>query len=168
MALRARLKRLVPPRAYNRLMLSIPTLYKLSFVNYETNMSEDGLGDIYSLINGVARYPGEVIECGSSRCGTSILIARHLKNLGIHKRVHALDSFQGFPKEEFEREKLMGLTNAPSGAFTSTNFEYVVAKLRRLGYEDSIVPVKGFFEDTLPSVAHRSEYAFALIDCDLQ
>ena len=168
MGFRARLKRILPPSAYNRLMLLIPTLYRLPFVNYETNMSKDGLDDICNLMSGVVRYSGDIIECGASRCGTSLLIAQHLKSLGVHKKVYALDSFQGFPKKEFEREKRMGLTDAPSGAFTSTNFEYIVAKLRKLGYEDSIAPVKGFCEDTLPSLADQSEYAFVLIDCDLQ
>ena len=149
-------------------MLLFPSLYRLPFVNYESNMSHDGLEDIHNLLNDAIVSPGDIVECGSSRCGTSLLIARHLRSLNIHKKVYALDSFEGFPRDEFEREKSMGLTDATIRAFTSTNFEYVVAKLRRLGYADCVVPVRGFFEDTLPSVAHRSEYSFVLIDCDLQ
>ena len=149
-------------------MLEFPMLYELSFVNYETNLSKGGLDDIRKFISDVAQYPGDIIECGSSRCGTSILIARYLKSLGIDKKIYALDSFQGFPREEFETEKSLGFTDAPSDAFTSTNFEYVLAKLRNLGCEDVVIPVKGFFEDTLPSITHGSEYALAFIDCDLQ
>ena len=150
-------------------MLTLPALYGLPFVSYETNMAGDGgVEDLYELIEGASERPGEVIECGSSRCGTSILMARQLRRLGVRKIVYALDSFEGFPQQEFERERARGLTYAPDDAFTSTNFEYVVEKLRKLGYEDSIVPVKGFFEDTLPSIASQSEFAFALIDCDLQ
>ena len=58
-------------------MLLIPTLYRLPFVNYETNMSKDGLDDICNLMSGVVRYSGDIIECGASRCGTSLLIAQH-------------------------------------------------------------------------------------------
>ena len=168
MNIRARIKRLLPAYLYNRLMLEFPMLYELSFVNYETNLSREGLDDIRKFISDVAQYPGDIIECGSSRCGTSILITRYLKSLGIDKKIYALDSFQGFPHEEFETEKSLGFTDAPSDAFTSTNFEYIVAKLRNLGCEDDVIPVKGFFEDTLPSIAHGSEYALAFIDCDLQ
>ena len=169
MNFRARLKRLLPPRAYNRLMLTLPALYKLPIVSYETNMAGDGgVEDLYELVQGASGRPGEIIECGSSRCGTSILIARQLRRLGVRKTVYALDSFEGFSKQELERERQLGLAHPPTDAFTSTSFEYVVEKLRKLGYEDSVVPVKGFFEDTLPAIARQSEFAFALVDCDLQ
>ena len=43
-----------------------------------------------------------------------------------------------------------------------------MAKINRLGYGDTVIPVKGFFEDTLPSMTSGSEYALVLVDCDLQ
>ena len=105
MRIRRNVKRLFPPSWYNRLMLTVPAIYNLPLVDYETNMDRDGLDDLYSLIYETAKCPGDIVECGSSRCGGAILMARHLRGLGIHKKVYALDSFEGFPKAEFEREK---------------------------------------------------------------
>ena len=168
MSLRSRVRRLIPASLYNRMMLRFPALYRLPVVNFESNMNWEGMGDLRKLLDDVAQLPGDIIECGSSRCGTSVLIARHLSSLRIPKKLYALDSFQGFAVEELERERSLGLVDSPDDAFTSTNFEYVVAKLRQLGYEDSIIPVRGYFENTLPSVAHESEFALAFIDCDLR
>lgn len=168
MSLRARVRRLIPAPLHNKMMLRFPSLYRLSFVNFETNMSLEGMSDLRKVLNDVAILPGDIIECGSSRCGTSILITRHLSSLKRHKKVYALDSFQGFDVAELERERSLGLVDTPDDAFTSTNFEYVVTKLRQLGYEDTIIPVRGYFENTLPSIAHASEFALAFIDCDLR
>jgi len=38
-------------------------------------------------------------------------------------------------------------------------------KLHRLGVEDLVVPVPGYFKDTLPRV--EAAFCFSLIDCDL-
>ena len=79
-----------------------------------------------------------------------------------------MDSFEGFSPDELERERSRGLTSAPDDAFTSTNFGYVTVKLSKLGYSDIIIPIKGFFQNTLLPLANQSEFSFALIDCDLQ
>ena len=168
MSLRARLKRLLPDSTYNSLMLNVHLLYRLPMVSFESNMDREGMEDVMQLLDMTASRRGDVIECGSSRCGTSILIAKHLEVMGIQKKIFALDSFEGFSPEELNRERSAGLTSAPDDAFTSTNFGYVTEKLNKLGYEDRIIPIKGFFEDTLLSIVHESEFAFALIDCDLQ
>ncbi len=96
------------------------------------------------------------------------MIARQLNALEVLKKIYALDSFEGFSPGELELERSRGLTSASNDAVTSTNFNYVTAKLGKLDYEDIIIPVQGFFENTLLSVVHESEFAFALIDCDLQ
>ena len=168
MDLRARLKRLLPPDALNWLMLNFPIVYKFPIVSFESNMEDEALEDIGCLLATTALLSGDVIECGSSRCGTSIYIARHLASLGIKKPIHALDSYEGFDRGELERERSKGLTSAPDDSFTSTSFRYVVRKLEKLGYDDIIFPVQGLFRDTLPLLAAETRFSFALVDCDLQ
>ena len=168
MAMRARLKRLLTDSSYNRLMLDFPFLLALPMVRFESNLDRGGIEDVRRLLDATASCRGEIVECGSSRCGTAILIARHLDSMGSRKRVFALDSFEGFDLEELRRERTAGLTSAADDAFTSTHFDYVTRKLDKLGYGGRVVPVKGFFQSTLPSLARRSEFSFALIDCDLQ
>ncbi len=168
MSLRARLKRLLPDDTYNWLMLNFHILYRLPVVSFESNIDEEGMEDIRQLLDIASSYNGDVVECGSSRCGTSILISKYLETLGIQKKIYALDSFEGFNPLELERERSRGLTSASDDAFTSTNFDYVTRKLNRLGCDDKIIPIRGFFEDTLLSVVHESEFSFVLIDCDLQ
>ena len=85
MSLRARLKRLLPADAYNSLMLSFPALYRLPMVRFESNMDRAGIGDITQLLDDTESLHGEVVECGSSRCGTTILIAEHLSEGGGRK-----------------------------------------------------------------------------------
>ena len=96
------------------------------------------------------------------------LHCQHLESLGIKKPIHALDSYEGFDRGELERERSRGLTDAPDDSFTSTSYSYVVRKLERLGYDDTIFPVQGLFRDTLPLLAAETRYSFALVDCDLQ
>ena len=39
-------------------------------------------------------------------------------------------------------------------------------KISRLGVADIVIPVRGFFRDTLPQI--QSNFILALIDCDLK
>ena len=161
------MKRMLPSGFLNRLFLSCPVLYRLPFVRYESNLEKIGLRELYELADRVMPLPGIIIECGSSRAGSTILLAKHLKNKqGRTRKLFALDSFAGFPRNELRRERALGLTSASEEDFTSTSLEYVVAKLRRLNLTDTIRPVKGFFQDTLASVADQ-DVALAFIDCDL-
>ena len=168
MRLQARLKRLLPARAYNGLMLKLSFLYAHPAVRFESNLDEAGIADLKTLLDATNRLAGDVIECGSSRCGTSILIAEHVRTLARTKRVLALDSFCGFDRLELQRERSNGLTDAPDDAFASTNADYVRRKLDKLDFDGDIVPIEGFFADTLPPIVDDTAFSLALIDCDLQ
>ena len=111
MSLRGTIKRTIPVSILNRTLLAFTTLYKLPFVQFEANIWENGgVEDIYKLLEVSADCPGSVIECGASRCGSSILMARRLRRRGIPKTVYALDSYMGFPPDELARERALGLT----------------------------------------------------------
>ena len=76
------------------------------------------------------------------------------------------DSFEGFDLDELRRERASGLTTASDKAFTSTSYRYVQTKLAKLGINDIVLPVKGFFQTTLPHI--NSEFCCALVDCDFR
>jgi hypothetical protein len=168
MTIKAKLKGLVPPNVYNSVLLGMPYLNRLPLVNYETNMDHQGIRDILELLDTAVNLEGEIIECGASRCGTSMIMINHLRARGSDQKVYACDSFEGFDREELQREKQMGLTTISDKAFTSTSYSYVLNKIHRLGYEGSIIPIKGYFEQTLPSLPADLKFSFIFIDCDLK
>ncbi len=150
------------------ILLAFPFIYRLKFVNYESFMQKNnGIEDLITKLKTVLNVNGDIIECGSARCGTTIIIANYLKAKGISKKVYALDLFgQGFDLQELQEERRLGLTRAKDNAFTrGMSYEYARRKIDRLGLSDIIIPIKGFFEDTLPHI--DSEFCLSLIDCDL-
>ena len=167
MSLKTALKNLIPPDTLNNFLLTFPSLYRTRIINYETNLQlNHGIDDLLAQLTKVMDLQGNIIECGSSRCGASIIMANYLRSKDIHKTIYACDSFEGFDLAELARERMVGLTVAVDQAFTSTSYEYVKRKITKLGLEDTIVPIKGFFETTLPHL--KFSVCFALIDCDLR
>jgi O-methyltransferase len=161
------IKESVPAPLLNRALLTCPFLYSWKAVNYETNLPPEGIADLLSQLESALGLEGDIVECGSSRCGASVIMARRLQARRSAKRIYACDSFEGFDLAELRREKTSGLTDTPDDAFTSTSYRYVQAKLAKLGCSDTVIPVRGFFQDTLPRLDVK-KVCFALIDCDLR
>jgi O-methyltransferase len=159
------LKRAIPPRLLNNALLAFPSLYRTRLVNYETNMATPGLDDLLSQLECALELPGDIIECGSSRCGASVIMANYCRTRGIEKTIYACDSFQGFDPEELRKERDAGLTATPERAFTSTSYDYVRKKITRLRVDNVVRPIKGYFSMTLPHI--HSTFCLALVDCDL-
>jgi hypothetical protein len=163
---KAIVKKLIPKSILNYLLLRNPWLYGTSLVNYETNLYEhNGLEDLLAQLDLTLDVEGNLVECGCSRCGATVIMARHLKSKMIRKTIYACDSFEGFDKQELEKERREGLTTIGDNAFTSTSFKYIKEKINVLGVDDYIIPLRGYFEDTLPEL--DTTVSFALIDCDL-
>jgi Macrocin-O-methyltransferase (TylF) len=164
--------RCVPPRIratiFNELLLKFSFLYRTKFINYESQLGKNnGIEDLLTKLNTVLDIEGNIIECGSYVCGTAVIIANYLRSVGVNKKVYALDLFGGgFDLNELEIERQAGLTQAKDSAFTHTSYDYIKRKIEKLGVSYIIIPVKGFFKDTLPNIDSR--FCFALIDCDLK
>jgi hypothetical protein len=90
----------------------------------------------------VINLEGDIIECGSSRCGTSILMANFLRSQGVQKIIYACDSFSGFDLAELDKERREGIAVASNNSFTSTSLEYVTLNLNKLGLKDKVIPIK--------------------------
>jgi len=163
MKIQAKVRNFFPESFFNNILLTIPSLYKMKFINYESNMAlSNKIEGFLEEFDKVIDIEGNIIECGSARCGTSIILAAHLKKKGIDKKIYACDSFQGFDKKEHKSD----LTSSNPKSFTNLSYEYVTKKIKKLGFSDIVIPVKGFFEETLPKL--HSKFCFALIDCDLE
>jgi hypothetical protein len=165
--LMTKIGRAIPLTLLNEFLLRAPFLYRMSLLNYETQIDTNGgIEDLLSQLRQTFGVPGDVIECGCARGGASALMGRELIAHKIHKKVFAFDSFVGFQPAELRREREAGLTTAPDSAFTSTSLEYVSRKVKALSLESVIIPVKGFFQTTLPSM--KAPVSYALLDCDLK
>lgn len=147
----------------DRLLLTMPYLYPL--LRYESQLSQDQMAALKGILG--KGIPGNVIECGVYRAGTTVLIAQYLKQHQMAKKIYALDSFAGFKKDGIEDEVQRGLVVAEGrSAFTSNSVEYVRRKIERLGLGDIVEIVPGYFEDTLGKITDA--FSLAFIDCDLE
>jgi hypothetical protein len=112
------------------------------------------LDDLQECVEAVVRdgVEGDVIEAGTWRGGASILMRATLDALGDDRTVWVADSFQGFPAPDEDHPDRGDL--APV-SYLSVPLEQVRENFARLGYEDGVRFVPGFFEDTLPGLADR-------------
>ena len=158
--------KLIPQPVINKILLTFPFLYGWKLVDYESCLSGDGRKELLNKLGDVLHLDGNVIECGSARCGTTVIMANYLWTKASHKLVYACDTFGGFDLNELEREREAGLTYASDKAFTYNSHDYVKRKIEKFGVSDLVITVKGLFKDTLPKM--NSKFCFALIDCDLK
>ena len=102
-----KIKPKIPPIIFNNFLLIFPFLYRTKLVNYETDLEENhGIDDLLQQLNMVLNLEGDIIECGSSRCGTSIIIANYLRSKQVYsKMIYACDSFEGFDRYELRQER---------------------------------------------------------------
>jgi hypothetical protein len=156
----------IPVSVVNNLLLTYPWLYGTKLVNYESNLNKRALAELLSHLEMVQHVEGNIIECGSARGGTTVIMAKFLQSQGIHKVIYACDSFEGFDLGELNRERNAGSTLVSDSAFTHTSYKYVLRKIERTGVNNIVIPVRGFFQDTLPKL--ESKWCFAFVDCDLK
>ena len=156
------IKQHVPRSSINRALLTFPQLY--GPLRYESQLTPEQFAILEAI---VARdRPGNVIECGVYRAGTTVLLARLLQRRRMAKKIYALDSFSGFA-EEIDDDVHRGQVVAEGrSAFRANSVDYVRRKLAVLGVDDLIEIVPGYFEETLPGI--RDRFCLALIDCDLE
>ena len=120
------------------------------------------LGKILDLVIDSIDIEGDIIECGSYKGGSGILMALLLKSLKSDKKIHLFDSFEGLPEPDEVQDK-----GYKKGQFKS-NYEKLSAYIIELGIEDYITIHKGWFRDTLPAyLSNEASISLIHIDCDL-
>lgn len=155
----------LPTNVVDNFLLSFPSLYKTKFINYESGVADVDLQNLLNGINETKQLSGNIIECGTYRCGTCSILASYLKSNSIMKKIYALDSFSGFNTAELKKERESCLTDVPLDSHDFSSYEYVQKKIKKLGLSDIIIPVKGFFQETLSKI--DSDFCMGFIDCDL-
>jgi O-methyltransferase len=93
-----------------------------------------------------------------------------IKESGACKKIYALDSFEGFD-EVADREAAYlgaGIENnlLRKGAFSETSLELIQWKIRATNLESIVIPVKGYFCETLRTLP-TDQFCFVHLDCDL-
>jgi len=155
----------IPTPILDKILLSFPFLYKSRLIQYETANGAIQNELLIKAINETKDLPGNIIECGSNRCGTTSILALHLKSKNIMKKIYALDSFSGFIPSEIQKERELGLTDFPENSYHYNTYDYVKKKIKKLKLSDIIILKKGYFQETLPTF--NSNFCMAFIDCDL-
>lgn len=120
------------------------------------------LEHLFRFIINTEKIDGDILELGTYRGGSAILMADLLKRMNSEKKIYACDGFIGLPYDDkFSRDK------NSKGKFSDTNFQYVKNKIQKMGYDKSIEIIKGLFEETLESRLSSKKFSFVMIDCDI-
>lgn len=117
------------------------------------------LDDLQECVETVVRegVPGDLIEAGTWRGGSSILMRATLNSLGAENRtVWLADSFNGFPThdaEAFPEDKFLNVNlDLSKEDFLAVPVEEVRGHFNRFGLSEGIKFIEGYFEDTMPGL----------------
>lgn len=131
----------------------------LKVIRPYTMLSEQRIYSLYRLARHVCEnnIPGNFVECGVAAGGSSALLAWVIKKYSSQpRRLFAFDSFSGMPAPTVA-DSHHGLDAEASGwgsgtcAAPETSVREICSKL---GVEELLVTVKGYFEETLPKMAN--------------
>jgi hypothetical protein len=143
--------------------------YKL--IKPYTMVGRDRLKSLFQNALHVCRtnIPGDFVECGTCRGGSAVLLAMVIKNHSkIPRKVYACDTFEGMP-EPSEVDTHQGISASacgfPAGSLKAPLESGLLEIARKLSVEKTIIPVKGFFRDTLPGLAEKIPF-IALLHAD--
>jgi len=138
------------------------TINDLEFLNLFKNiqaytmLSEKRLFSLYILSRHICinDLPGNFVECGVAAGGSSALIAYVIKKYSkSYRHLYAFDSFEGMPQPSNEDVLSDGANAQSIGWGTGTCAapkQYVIDMWKKLNVADIIIPVEGYFENTLP------------------
>lgn len=129
----------------------------LEIIRPYTMLSEQRLCSLYNLARHACEnnIHGNFVECGVAAGGSSALLAWVIKKYSIHpRRLFSFDSFSGMPRPT-ESDSSGGIDAESTGWGTGTCSapEASVWEIcAKLGVEDVLTTVKGYFEETLPQM----------------
>ena len=106
---------------------------------------------------------GDIIECGTYKGGSTILIAHVLAMVKSRKCIYACDTFEGHPYDDIDS----AIDYHRAGRGSDTSVSYVQSKFQKFQVLDRITFVKGKYEDTLLNKLGDKNFSLAFLDCDL-
>jgi len=118
---------------------------------------------LVDLIEQIKDIDGDIVECGSCKGGSGIMMALALEFFNVKKHIHLFDSFQGLSKPDIVKDK-----GYSQGMFKS-NLDDLNKRVKQMGLQDMITIHDGWFKDTFPVFLKEYNKKIALlnIDCDL-
>jgi glycosyltransferase involved in cell wall biosynthesis len=117
---------------------------------------------VISLCNALAPKTGCFVECGVYLGGTTIYIAKHNNDLGINRKIFALDTFEGMPAPVNQD----GDTLFKEGLFQDNQLDRVISYYKAHNVLHQIKIAKGLVQDTLPNLDINEPISMAFLDMD--
>ena len=134
-----------------------------SNIHSEALLGKPFLTGLVQLLWQTRKVPGDIIELGTYKGGSTIIMALFLKQIGLNKHIFACDTFKGHPYDDLPVHP----HKHRKGDYSDTSIQYVSQKFLKYGVINSITIVEGLFEETLPKKLSNQQFSFAFIDCDL-
>ena len=119
------------------------------------------LQTLIELVERTKDVSGDIVECGSYKGGTGILMAEYLKINNINKKIYLLDSFEGLPEPDAENDNGYKKGQFKSNAIVLQDY------INELGLQDYLIIVKGWFKDSIPKLPADLNISLFHVDCDL-
>ena len=138
----------------------------LRFRRPETELGPDRLYAYLDALWQRRAVPGDVLEIGCFRGGTTRIAYRFLRSIQSPKRYVAMDTFHGFVSGQFEQDRRHGTPDRLSTGFSINGLEAVRRSLKADGC-DGVELVKGDIA-TVADSALPTTVAVCLIDVDLE
>jgi Macrocin-O-methyltransferase (TylF) len=105
----------------------------------QSDLTQGQMEIVLGMLNEIERVPGDIVEIGSWKCGTSGVMAARRPE----KQVYAFDLFGGMP---------YGMTDGPFEYFAHTDWEEIQ---RTASHFPNLHLVRGPHEETVPKFEHR-------------
>jgi len=130
----------------------------------ELEDQQDGgdMGNLLKFVKETENFSGDVLELGTYKGGTTVMLARFLKKIGSKRKIFSCDAFIGLPTDDkFSRTK-----NA-KGKYSDCDPDSVLRKFQKFGVDDKIILIEGLFEKTLYDKLAEQKFSLVFVDCDL-
>jgi macrocin-O-methyltransferase TylF-like protien len=144
------------------------TTFMRTLVNKVFAPSATGFRELLLISNEICetKVPGEVVECGCYRGGSTATLSVACRK--ANRKLHVFDSFCGLPEPEIEDFSHTVLSDSEihrykKGAFASS-LEAVKSNVSRFGAIGTCQFWPGYFEDTLPRFRERVAVAYCDVD----
>ena len=136
----------------------------------ESLFNVDKFGHLLNLMLKTNEIHGDVIELGTYKGGTTVIMARFLNRLNSKKKIYTYDTFAGFPYSESGTSSTVKLSTGEivnkMDLFKDVNLQHVLKKFKKFEIEDRIKTFQGSFEKTLPELVNE-KFSLGLVDCDI-
>ena len=130
-------------------------------VEHYTMLIKAQVRSVFDRLLEVQGLPGDCIEFGGCRGGLSFFLALCIRELGLAKRVHMLDSFEGLPETD------AALDGGFERGMMKSDLEGVLRLCAELDLDGLVEIHAGWFEDTVGQMPSKAQFCLAHLDADV-